>query len=228
MRIELDTRTLQLFGAADTIAARRGIGARVLRLFKNLARGVENKEFKIDVYEPLINYIGKRYPESWTWAADLYCTNGDAEGRARAIRALTSLLESEPAPAIRITTWRRIAELAKRNGDPATELNAWMQVIGVDNDSLRDISDAANALNIIYRTYRSQLDRELLDLACERATAALAPHADLDANATDLSRLAWLYLNKGEPEKAKSVTILGLEQDPINVHLVNLKERLGI
>ncbi|MBU1985582.1 hypothetical protein KJ815_14400 [bacterium] len=228
MRIELDTRTLQLFGAADTISARRGIGARVLRLFKNLARGVENKELNVDAYESLISYIGKRYPEAWTWAADLYSATGDAEGRTRAIKALTSLLESEPAPAIRITTWRRIAELAKLNGDPATELNAWMQVIGVGNTSLRDISDAANALNSMYRIYRNQLDRELLDLACERATTALAPHADSDANATDLSRLAWLYLNRGQQEKAKSVTLLGIEIDPINIHLLNLKVRLGI
>lgn len=228
LRIELDTQTLQLFGAADAIAARRGVESRVVQLFKNLARGVESGTLRLESYEPLIAYLGRHYPEAWKMAADLYATGGGESGRARAIGALTALMESSPSADVRINSWRHIAELSRQNGDPAAELNAWTQIMGIREATLRDVSDAANALNSLHFNYRHQLDSELLALSCERAIAALAPYVENDASATDLSRLAWLYLNSGQAEKAKSVTLLGLRMDPLNAHLMNLKVKLGI
>ena len=189
---------------------------------------MESGEIAIDSYEPLISFLGRQYPAAWRMAADLYAVSGDSAGLTRAINALTALLESAPAPAERISTWRRIAELSGRNGDLASELNAWTQIAGITDATIRDISDAANALNSLHYNFRQRLDRELLSLAFERAIAALAPHVDSAASATDLSRLAWLYLNTSQVEKAKSVTLLGLKVDPLNSHLVNLKSRLDI
>lgn len=228
LRVELDTKTLQLFGAADATVARRGVEGRVNQLFKNLARGVEGGTLSLESYEPLIDYLGRHYPEAWKMAADLYAASGGEGGRARAINALTSLMESAPSADVCINTWRHIAELSRQNGDPATELNAWTQVMEIPQATLRDVSDAANALNSLHFNYRHQLDRELLALSCERAITALAPHVGNDVSATDLSRLAWLYLNSGQAEKAKSVTLLGLQIDPLNNHLLNLKVKLSI
>ena len=43
-----------------------------------------------------------------------------------------------------------------------------------------------------------------------------------DLSATNCSRLAWLYLNVGNPTRALDVAKLGVEQEPENEHCQNL------
>lgn len=228
LRIELDTKKLQMFGAADVTAARQGVEARVLRLFRNIVKEVEGDPSKLASYGPLISDMGRRYPDTWRMAAELYLEVGGENGRPMAISALMSLIETEPDPSVQVEAWRRIARLSRSEGDIQGELNAWTQIIAVPTAQLCDISEAANSLNFLYYYHRHDLDKEILGLACERAIYALSPFVDADATADDLSRLAWMYVNTGELEKAKSVIVLGLQEDPLNTHLLNLKNRLGI
>ena len=47
-----------------------------------------------------------------------------------------------------------------------------------------------------------------------------------EANATDFSRAAWVYLALHETERAKELVRLGLQRDPENEYCLNLAERL--
>ena len=47
------------------------------------------------------------------------------------------------------------------------------------------------------------------------------------ANGTDFSRLAWLYLHVGQVEQARDTVRAGLETEPGNMHLLKLRDRLG-
>jgi hypothetical protein len=47
-----------------------------------------------------------------------------------------------------------------------------------------------------------------------------------DASATDLSRLAWLHLHKGDGDRALIIAETGLKRDPNNVYCQRLVERL--
>lgn len=47
------------------------------------------------------------------------------------------------------------------------------------------------------------------------------------ASATDSSRLAWLYLNCGDTQRALEVTQTALEREPNNIHCIRLYERLA-
>jgi hypothetical protein len=45
-----------------------------------------------------------------------------------------------------------------------------------------------------------------------------------EANATDYSRLAWLYVNIGQLNKARQLAAKGLEFDPTNSYCLRLME----
>ena len=47
----------------------------------------------------------------------------------------------------------------------------------------------------------------------------------LEATATDLARLGWLYLHLRDPEKAREVASAGLVLEPGNEHCSNVIER---
>jgi hypothetical protein len=49
-----------------------------------------------------------------------------------------------------------------------------------------------------------------------------------EADATDLSRFAWLCLSVGNSEKAKQYTLKGLQLDPSNEYCLRLAERQGL
>jgi hypothetical protein len=49
-----------------------------------------------------------------------------------------------------------------------------------------------------------------------------------EADATDLSRLAWLCLHLGDRSAAARYTRMGLELDSTNHHCVRLASKLGI
>ena len=50
-------------------------------------------------------------------------------------------------------------------------------------------------------------------------------HLD-EASATDLSRLAWLHLHKGDENRAIMIAKIGLERGPNNVYCQRLVDRL--
>ncbi len=49
-----------------------------------------------------------------------------------------------------------------------------------------------------------------------------------DASATDLSRLAWLYLHSGDDSRALVVADLGLEREADNIYCQRLVTRLKV
>jgi hypothetical protein len=48
-----------------------------------------------------------------------------------------------------------------------------------------------------------------------------------EADANDLSRLAWLYLHLHNPDMALEIVIRGLALEPENEHCIRLARRLG-
>ena len=49
-----------------------------------------------------------------------------------------------------------------------------------------------------------------------------------ELTATDCSRLAWLYLNVGNDDRARDIVRLGVDREPSNDFCRNLVERLDV
>jgi tetratricopeptide (TPR) repeat protein len=68
-------------------------------------------------------------------------------------------------------------------------------------------------------------DPEVKRMAAQKiANAMEALLSDGNPTATDYSRLAWLYLYRGEKEKARAHVESGLELEPDNEYCLNLRD----
>ena len=72
---------------------------------------------------------------------------------------------------------------------------------------------------------RLVLDTDEKQILAQRIAAIIESRLD-EADATDLSRLAWLQMHLQNIEKAIEYTRCGLEIDPDNPHCLSLAHRL--
>ncbi|MBN1912207.1 MAG: hypothetical protein JW818_20975 [Pirellulales bacterium] len=105
------------------------------------------------------------------------------------------------------------------------EINALVSLAKAPKVPAFVVSNAVNRVNSILKDSMTTLDHEDRRQLVEELAEAM-DRRRADCNATDLSRLAWLYLSLHEREKAKDVVSAGLNLDPSNVHCQNLSERL--
>lgn len=89
--------------------------------------------------------------------------------------------------------------------------------------------------------YANRINNSIRDLKGRRVEEAWSPEvrvllervADVmnrhisQLSPTDLSRLAWLYLNIGNEARARDIARRGAEADPSNEHCRNLVRKLG-
>jgi len=90
--------------------------------------------------------------------------------------------------------------------------------------SLEDISNSANRFNGLFATHQFLFEERNLLVA--RLARVMEAQMD-DANATDCSRLAWLYLMLRDEEKARNLVDRGLKLEPSNEYCLKLKEKLA-
>jgi hypothetical protein len=87
------------------------------------------------------------------------------------------------------------------------------------------LSNTANWLNSLYWNNHVAIDtdekRQLY-----RKLARLMDYRKQEADATDLSRLAWLYLHLHDALRAEELADEGLTLDPDNDHCIRLLARL--
>jgi hypothetical protein len=91
--------------------------------------------------------------------------------------------------------------------------------------TIREISDGLNRWNSVFKQqvlYIAGDERQIL----ARRLLQLFKENPREANATDFSRAAWVYLALQETERAKELVRLGLQRDPENEYCFNLAERL--
>jgi len=88
------------------------------------------------------------------------------------------------------------------------------------------LSNAANRLNNLLRDNSLALDSEEKRLLY-RDLAQLMEARMREADATDLSRLAWLHLHLHDPVRARDIAEQGLELESDNEHCQRLLVRLS-
>ena len=90
---------------------------------------------------------------------------------------------------------------------------------------LAAISNAANTLNAIFANPDVDLEGHEKTVIVNRVIAAMRLHiAEVDA--TDCSRLAWLYVRVGDLDCARRLTQQGLSLDSSNEYCLRLTQRL--
>lgn len=124
----------------------------------------------------------------------------------------------------RRAAWERIALVERQNGNMLGFVNATIYIAELPTADLPTVSAAANTFNSVYR--QLDTDPEARRVFAQRLVATMAPKIAM-GDATDCSRLAWLFIHVGDDDRALQIVERGLKLDPKNEYCLNLKTKLG-
>jgi hypothetical protein len=223
--IEADTAILQQFGAGQRSDVRHGVAPRIERLIASIAKRALQDKNALDEYRPMLEFIARHYPPTWLLVASLYEDIGGPDALERAKQAVRQHLERETGSAA-VGSWRRLATICQRTGDLLGELHALVELAAHSGAEFDEISSAANRLNYLLAEKRAVLDSEEKQILVRRLAAAMEARSQ-EADATALSRLAWLYLHLKDTQKAQEHVKRGLALDPNNEYCQRLAERFA-
>jgi hypothetical protein len=223
--VEADLELLQLFGPGQKTDLVHGIGPRIARVFRHVDSKVRDKPEQLNYYLPILEFIAQQYLPAWLLIATLWEGSDRLDRLERAKNALSRYLERASGEEGRFA-WERLADLSARTEDWIGELHARVALCEIPNTSFETVSETANRLNALYAR------EQFLETDERRVLVGRLAHLmdarRVEADTTDLSRLAWLYLQLHDEKRAVEVTEEGLGLDHSNEHCQKLKIRLGL
>jgi hypothetical protein len=221
--VQGDLELLHKFGATQQTDIQHGIGPKVESLFRN----VERERTALIKYLPVLEVVARRYPPAWRHMVALYqrsSANGSPTSAKRAVEQYLQLPARPGEEREREEAWRTLAELRRETGHFVGEVNALIEMSRLPDCPIEDITYTARRfLNSLAKERDAWSRSEKLSIIEELADLMESRRAELYPN--DFGRLAWLYLNKGDTDKAECATRQGLRKDPNNEYLRNLAEK---
>lgn len=218
--VDADLELIRGFGPTTTTDLGHGLSSRIDRLARAVAARADNGA---DLAQELsvLEYIASEYPYAWLKLADLYDeVVGD---HSQAIHAVNRYLEERPEDQ---DAWRRLISLYRGVDDVLGEMHARLQLAEFTAPRFEDLSSAANRLNGLLSRREIEIDADERRLIVHRLRRLIEDRV-AEADATDLSRLAWLCMYEKDPVAAERWVTEGLRREPENEYCQHLKERLG-
>lgn len=217
--IDADLVLVRDFGAATVTDVERGLGPRVDRITRAIAERADASGDLSDL--AVLEYIATDYPPAWLNLAQLQAELGK---HADALRSINRYLEQRPTD---LEGWRRLSDAYRAAQDTIGEMHARLQLAELAKPPFDELSKAAVRLNgLLSRRELLLTSDERRGMAAKLRRLMEARHSEADA--TDLSRLAWLCLHDRDEEAATKWTEKGLILDPDNEHCLSLRRRLSV
>jgi len=224
--VEADVQLLQAMGAARPTDVRHGIEPRIRRLFQHIAAKINQSQEPLEEYLPSLEFIARRHSPGWMLLASLFEEPGPAHNVERAKAAVRSYLEQVEEPALRREAWERLQRLCAETEDWPGEAHALAELTQEPGTSLSLVSNAANRLNQLLSLGLLSPDSDERPILIRRVVDQLEERIE-NGDATDCSRLAWLFLNLHDTVRAEHYANLGLKKDPNNDYCLGLTQRLS-
>jgi hypothetical protein len=222
--IEANTEILRFLGAAQKTDVQHGIQPRLRTMFGHIAAQVAKEREKLTEFVPIMEFVAQRYAPAWLLLAQLYEESGVEDGVSRAREAIVRYLQASPRSDEQRPVWEKLAHLCCRMQDWTGEIHALVELCELPDTPFVDISNAANRLNnlLYHRQFMAMDDKRILAGRLVELMAARIKEGD----ATDCSRLAWLYLHLHDEKRALEMTEVGLRLEPQNQHCLKISQRL--
>ena len=223
--IKKDIQFLQLMGASQ----RSGLGKSGFPLFqflfRRIAMNISEKSISIEEIRPMLEFIARDYPRAWLLFADLEKEVSNGNDTRREAKCIRNFLEQRPQGGQEVQqACERLVALYQQEGDVIGSCSAFFRSAEISQPELDDISRMVNYVNG-NRDAVSNMDVGERRALLEPLVALMELHIQ-SASATDLSRLAWLYIHLRETEKAFQISQQGLKIEPENEHCKRLVYRL--
>ena len=231
VQVEEDRKLLMEFGAGKKEAVRWGVLPRIENLIRAVAARASTSPTTLEETLPVLEYLAARVPKAYLKLSDLVREVGTPEYLTdKAKQYVVRYLESASTPD-RLEAWRKLANLCRSSQDPVGEIHALSEAALLGASDHEELGRFVNSLNSRIRdlkSYSTENDwfgrvRGLLEQVIQKMERHLG-----ELSPTNCSRLAWLYLNVGNFERALDVAKLGVEREPTNEHCKNLILKLDM
>ncbi len=225
--IEADTFILRAFGNVQPSDVSTGIGPRIEKLFRHMGEIVSQDNKQLQVHLQMLEFIARKYPKAWLMLASLYEESGVENRLEKAKQAVQRFLEEPDSSDEVPEAWKMLATYCNRTEDWLGEIHAYVELAQLPPTPFFEVSNIANTLN-------KRLRFELLTIESEEKQILVNKMIDVmdsnlaKADATDLSRVAWLAMNIRDDVRARKYTEIGLELDSYNEHIQSLARHLHI
>ena len=221
-----DVEMLQMLGPSRNDDVHLGLAYKLEKFIANIARRVDAGQ-SFEDYAPIVEMICRAYAPGWLMLSRWHLGTGRPEDCEKAKTELRKYLEQQPAEKDAADAWRLLGNACYRTGDRLGEVHAFIERAQLASVPYYDISSTANRLNALLREHGLDVDKEEKRHLAQRLLSVLEARMD-EANADDLSRMAWLALHTDQQFKAIEFTRAGLKVQPDNPHCLGLNERLGV
>lgn len=219
-----DRKLLMEFGATNSGSVKNGIAPLVERKFKRVSQRINNVlEFKRE--QETLEYLAAKFPKAWLWIADMHLAMDNYEEAKAAIR---EFLKTTTLPNDKIKYWQRYADLCEHSDDWTGESMAIVELSMVPNVPFHIISNGAYRVNHYFSKHTCDKNMESRNEVFSKIAQVMSSRIKTEGDATDYSRLAWLYLNLNDEDLASKYTLIGLSLDPFNVYCDKLKSKLRL
>jgi hypothetical protein len=218
--IDADLELIRGFGPTATTDLGHGLASRIDRLTRAVAARADSGT-NLAQELAVLEYIASEYPYAWLKLADLYEeVVGDP---SQAIHAVNRYLEERPGDQ---NAWRRLIGLYRTVDNVLGEMHARLQLAELTAPGFEDLSSAANRLNGLLSRREIEIDADERRLMVHKLRRLMEDRV-AEADATDLSRLAWLCLYDKDPAAAERWVAEGLNREPENEYCQHLQEKLA-
>lgn len=216
--IDADLELVRSFGVMTAAEVSQGLGPRLDRVARSAS---ERAGAGADVTDQLavIEYMATEYPSAWLRLAALQQEIGNAP---EAIRSVNRYLETVPDDA---EAWRLLTVLHRRQQDGLAEMHARLQLAQLARPSFDELSTTAARLSGMLSRREVDLDADERRLMAGRLRELMEARID-EADATDLSRLAWLCMHMHDTDAANHWASQGLLKEGDNEHCLRIRERI--
>ena len=232
-QVETDRALLMEFGHGRVKNSQQQILPRIENLYKSVASQAQTRPEIFEEKKPVLEFLATRVPKAFLQLSDLVWEIDDSEKSAETAKEyITRFIEVAATPD-KLEAWIKLADRCSASQDPIGEIHAVCEAALLSTSDMESLSIFANRLNNRIRTLKgthmeiwglegSHTEvRELIGQVIQE----MEKHLSM-LSATDCSRLAWLYLNIGNSERARDAAEKGLQKQPKNEYCQNLIQRL--
>lgn len=223
--IQDDIQFLQDFSPTSQDSLKKGSYPRVRSFFKKVASQISDGNISLEDRRPLLEFIAQNYYQAWLLLADLEKEAGnELEDEAVYVRRF---LEERPEGLEAYMAWMRLVSIYRRMGGVggvAGSCGAFLSAAEIEDQDIAEVSSMANYVNS-NREIINEMDADQRSALLKPLAKLMEKHRDV-ATATDLSRLAWLYLHSGAQNLALKTAKEGLQGEPENEYCQRLVDRL--
>lgn len=220
--------SLQMFGATQLHGASLSSEQICERFVRNVQRQIETSKVQFSDVRSLLEGAAASVPVVWRMASELLAQVEPSNFSLR-IEYLKRYIENSRSTGGVVEAWGELAKLLGFIGDIEGQVLAYGEIAQHKKCSLGEASHAANQLNNALRS--KDWDSGRLSVASKRATIEKVVRRLMEEyaalSATDLSRLAWLFLNSGNENEARRHAEEGLRKDSSNDYCLRLVEKLN-